>query len=53
MSQTMIDAMRSVGLCPAKSLDLADDGKLHRYRVDGDKAGSTNRSEERRVGKEC
>lgn len=42
MSKTMIDSMRGAGLPPAKALDLIDDGKLHRYRVDGDKAGSNN-----------
>lgn len=40
---TMIEAMAAAGLAPAKELDLIDDGpKLHRYRVEGDKAGSTN-----------
>lgn len=39
---TMADAMRGAGLSPAKSIDLVPDGKLHRYRIDGDKAGSRN-----------
>lgn len=39
---SMLDTMRSVGLGPLKDIDLAPDGKLRRYRVDGDKAGSTN-----------
>ena len=39
---TMADAMRAAGLSPAKSIDLVPDGKLHRYRIDGDKAGSLN-----------
>lgn len=38
----MLDAMHGAGLQPSKALDLVDDGKLHRYRVEGDKAGSTN-----------
>lgn len=38
----MIDAMRAAGLGPAKDLDLSPDGRLVRYRVDGDKAGSRN-----------
>lgn len=36
-----IEAMRAVGLAPAKSLDLPD-GHLMRYRIAGDKAGSRN-----------
>lgn len=39
---TMLDAMRAAGLAPAKPLELRDDGKLTRYRVEGDKAGSRN-----------
>jgi putative DNA primase/helicase len=39
---TMLDAMRAAGLAPAKELNLRDDGKLTRYRVDGDKSGSRN-----------
>ena len=39
---TMMDAMRLAGLAPAKALDLVPDGKLRRYRVEGDKAGSLN-----------
>jgi putative DNA primase/helicase len=42
MSATMLDAMRAAGLAPAKELNLRDDGKLTRYRVDGDKSGSRN-----------
>lgn len=38
----MLDAMRGVGLVPLKALDLQDDGKVHRFRVEGDKAGSAN-----------
>lgn len=38
----MLDAMRAAGLAPAKDLDLASDGRLRRYKVDGDKAGSNN-----------
>lgn len=39
---SMLDAMRSVGIGPLKDIDLTPDGKLRRYRVDGDKAGSAN-----------
>jgi putative DNA primase/helicase len=39
---TMMDAMRLAGLAPAKAMDLIPDGKLRRYRVEGDKAGSAN-----------
>ena len=39
---SMLDAMCGAGLVPHKPLDLQDDGKVHRFRVQGDKAGSTN-----------
>lgn len=39
---TMLDAMRGAGLAPAGSIDITPDGRLHRYRIDGDKAGSRN-----------
>ena len=39
---TMGDAMRAAGLSPFKALDLVPDGKLRRYRIEGDKAGSLN-----------
>lgn len=39
---SLADAMRGAGLAPAKPLDLQDDGKVHRFRVEGDKAGSRN-----------
>ncbi len=42
MNAGMLDAMRAAGLAPAKALELRDDGKLTRYRVEGDKAGSRN-----------
>ena len=42
MSAAMLDAMRAAGLASAKELDLRDDGKLTRYRVEGDKSGSRN-----------
>ena len=42
MTNTLIDAMGAAGLAPAKPLSLIGDGKLTRYRVDGDKAGSKN-----------
>lgn len=34
--------MRAEGLGPLKDIDLTPDGKLRRYRVEGDKAGSAN-----------
>jgi putative DNA primase/helicase len=39
---TIQDAMAGAGLAPAKSIDLNADGKIHRYRVTGDKSGSNN-----------
>jgi putative DNA primase/helicase len=42
MSITLLDAMRAAGLGPAKDLDLVSDGKLRRYKVASDKAGSNN-----------
>lgn len=42
MTNTLIDAMRAVGLAPAKELNLTGDGKLNRYRVEGDKSDSKN-----------
>ena len=42
MPISLIDAMAAAGLAPAKELSLVGDGKLIRYRVDGDKAGSKN-----------
>ena len=39
---TIQDAMAQAGLRPHKHLDLPSDGKIRRYRVEGDKAGSTN-----------
>ena len=38
----MLHSMQMAGLAAAKVLDLVPDGKLRRYRVEGDKAGSTN-----------
>ena len=35
-------ALASAGLAPHGDLDLAGDGKLQRYRIEGDKAGSRN-----------
>ena len=34
---TMLQAMQLAGLAPAKPLELVPDGKLRRYRVEGDK----------------
>lgn len=39
---SMLDAMRLAGLGPAKELHLVPDGRLVRYRVEGDKPGSSN-----------
>ncbi|MDP2770901.1 MAG: hypothetical protein Q8O81_13840 [Giesbergeria sp.] len=39
---SMLAAMTSVGLEPNKDVDMVPDGKLRRYRVRGDKAGSKN-----------
>lgn len=41
-SLSMRDTMRFVGLEPFKAIDLVPDGKLRRFRVRGDKAGSAN-----------
>jgi putative DNA primase/helicase len=38
----LLDHMAQAGLTPHKALDLNPDGRIHRYRVAGDKAGSTN-----------
>lgn len=38
----LLDALAGAGLPPHKPLDLIQDGRIHRYRVAGDKAGSTN-----------
>ena len=40
-SQAFRDAMRSAGLAPVKFTPLAD-GRIHRFRIEGDKAGSKN-----------
>ncbi|MCU0925272.1 MAG: toprim domain-containing protein [Hydrogenophaga sp.] len=42
MSNTMLDAMRAAGLAPHKDIEPIPDGRIHRYRVQGDKPGSTN-----------
>jgi putative DNA primase/helicase len=42
MSTTFFDAMHAAGLAPHKDIELHGDGKLTRYRVTGDKPGSTN-----------
>lgn len=38
----MLQAISARGLEPAKRLELVADGRLHRYRIQGDKAGSQN-----------
>lgn len=42
MANTIQDAMASAGLQPYKSLDLIADGRIHRFRLAGDKSGSRN-----------
>lgn len=42
MSASILDAIQAAGLVPFKPLDLRADGKLYRYRVQGDKPGSCN-----------
>lgn len=42
MANTIQDAMASAGLQPHKPLDLAADGRIHRFRLAGDKSGSRN-----------
>jgi putative DNA primase/helicase len=42
MTASILDAMHAAGLAPHKALELREDGKLTRYRVQGDKAGSRN-----------
>lgn len=38
----LLAALQAAGVGPAKGLDLVGDGRLVRYRVDGDKPGSLN-----------
>lgn len=42
MTGTIYEAMAAAGLAPHGDLHVVDDGKLTRYRVQGDKAGSRN-----------
>jgi len=42
MANTLQDAMAAAGLTPVKAINLHPDGKIHRYRVMGDKPGSVN-----------
>ena len=42
MPLTVHDAIAAAGLQPHKALDLPADGRVHRFRVTGDKAGSRN-----------
>ena len=37
-----LDAMRDAGVPPADLSEIVADGRLHRYRVEGDKSGSQN-----------
>jgi len=36
------DALQAAGAAPARRCELIPDGKIHRHRVEGDKAGSKN-----------
>ncbi|MBT9098412.1 toprim domain-containing protein [Methylovulum psychrotolerans] len=40
--QLFLAAMAGYGIRPHNELNLIPDGKIHRYRVDGDKSGSLN-----------
>ena len=42
MATTLLEALAAAGLAPAKPLALVGDGKLIRYRIESDKAGSKN-----------
>lgn len=42
MTGGILDAMRAAGLAPAKEIEIPADGKIHRYRVSGDKPSSVN-----------
>jgi putative DNA primase/helicase len=42
MTASILDAMHAAGLAPHKDIEIHGDGKLTRYRVAGDKPGSTN-----------
>lgn len=42
MAHTIQDAMASAGLFPHKPLELIADGRIHRFRLTGDKSGSRN-----------
>ena len=42
MTGTIYEAMAAAGLAPHGDFQVVDDGKLTRYRVQGDKAGSRN-----------
>ena len=39
---SMLDAMAGAGLQPFRDMTLEADGRLHRYRVQGDRSGSQN-----------
>lgn len=41
-TNTIFEAMHAAGLPPHKEIELIHDGRIHRYRVRGDKAGTTN-----------
>lgn len=41
-ARTILEAMHAAGLAPHKEIELIPDGRIHRFRVRGDKAGATN-----------
>lgn len=40
--EDLLNAMADAGVTPANSAEIVMDGRLHRYRVDGDKSGRLN-----------
>jgi len=39
---SFLNALRGSGIAPHSTLNIEPDGKIHRYRVEGDKSGSVN-----------
>jgi putative DNA primase/helicase len=42
VERQFLDAILAFGIGPAKNVNFQADGRIHRYRVEGDKAGSKN-----------
>lgn len=42
MSSDFLQQMTTAGLAPAKVIKIVNDGQIHRYQVEGDRAGSLN-----------